>query len=526
MHYIMKRIFLSYSILLPSLLAISCTKDIVDTTGNVVGVVSDSRSGTFLSGVSIALSPTGKTITTGVDGKYEFRDIESKEYSISANKSGYKSDKKTAFVQVGQDTNVDFQLIPSTGDLVLSQNSIDFGNDATTLTFDISNKGTAPLTWQLSEDASWLTCNPTSGTTQSGEKSSVVVNVDRKGLERGNYSQTIAVSSSGGSSIINISMSVRRLMISLSPEELDFGSTTTSMELNITNNGTGNISYTLNPSNSWIKLSRNTGTFTQTENITVSVDRTSLSEGDHSGNLTLTIGDEKLSIPVRMNIPSKEKPTVALQIVDKITYNSVTFKGAIASIGSAKVNRHGFCWSTSEDPTVSSAGICNLGDSNKAKDFTYNASSLEPSTTYYVRAYAENAEGISYSNKKKFQTKGTPQLATIETGAVSNVKATQADIVGNITNLGNVASITQYGHVWSTHNAPTINDNKTSLGTTTEIGVYHSSMTGLAPNTTYYIRAYATNSVGTAYGNVATFKTGSTVSVSIDDYGNENNWTR
>ena len=259
---------LQCSFILFSLLTVSCSKDIVDTTGNIVGVVSDSRSGTFLSGTSVVLSPTGKSYTTGADGKYEFRDIESKEYSISANKSGYKSDKKTAFVQVGQDTNVDFQLIPSTGDLVLSQNSIDFGNDATTLTFDISNKGTAPLTWQLSEDASWLTCNPTSGTTQSGEKSSVVVNVDRKGLERGNYSQTIAVSSSGGSSIVNVSMSVQRLMISLSPDELDFGSTTTSMELNITNNGTGNISYTLTPSNSWIKLSRNTGTFSQTENIT------------------------------------------------------------------------------------------------------------------------------------------------------------------------------------------------------------------------------------------------------------------
>lgn len=522
----MKRVFLRYSILLPSLLAISCTKDIVDTTGNVVGVVSDSRSGTFLSGVSIALSPTGKTITTGDDGKYEFRDIESQEYSISASKSGYKSDKKTVFVQAGNDTSLDFQLTPSTGNLILSQNSIDFGNETTTLTFDISNNGYAALTWQLSEDASWMSCNPTSGITQVGEKSSIIVNVERKGLERGNYSQTIAVSSNGGSGIINVSMSVQGLTISLSPEELDFGSTTTSMELNITNNGSGNISYTLTPSNSWIKLSRSTGTFTKTENITVSVDRTYLSNGDHSGNLTLTIGEDKVNIPVRMNIPSKEKPTVALQIVDNVTYRSAVFKGAIANIGSSKINRHGFCWSTSEEPTVSSKGICNLGDSEKAKDFTYSANSLQPNTYYYVRAYAENIEGISYSNQIKFQTKGTPQLATVETGAVSNVKATQADIVGNITNLGNVASITQYGHVWSTHNAPTINDNKTSLGTTTDIGVYHSTMTGLTPNTTYYVRAYATNSVGTAYGNVATFKTGSTVSVSIDDYGNENNWTR
>lgn len=503
----MKRVLLLYSILLFSLLIVSCTKDIIDTTGNLVGVIGDSRSGAFLSGVSVALTPTGKTYTTGVDGKYEFRDIESQEYSVSVTKSGYQSDKRTAFVQVGQDTNLDFQLTPSTGNLVLSQNSIDFGNDATTLTFDISNNGSAALTWQLSEDASWLSCNPTSGTTQAGERSSIVVNVDRKGLERGNYSQTIAVSSNGGSGIINVSMSVQGLMISISPEELDFGSTTTSMELNITNNGSGNISYILTPSNNWIKLSRTTGTFTKTENVTVSVDRTSLSEGNHSGSLTLTIGEDKVNIPVRMNIPSKEKPTVALQIVDNVTYRSATFKGAIASIGSAKVTKHGFCWSTSEEPTISSTGICNLGDSEKAKDFTYNASSLEPSTTYYVRAYAENAEGISYSNQMKFQTNGTPQLATVETGTVSNVQATQVQIAGNIISLGNTEGLSQYGHVWNTKQSPTVSNNKTQLGATESTGTFNSTLTGLNPNTTYYVRSYAVNSVGTSYGNEVSFTT-------------------
>lgn len=470
-------------------------------------MISDSRSGAFLSGVSVALTPTGKTYTTGVEGKYEFRDIESQEYSVSVTKSGYQSDKRTVFVQVGQDTNLDFQLTPSTGNLVLSQNSIDFGNDATTLTFDISNNGSAALTWQLSEDASWLSCNPTSGNTQAGERSSIVVNVDRKGLERGNYSQTIAVSSNGGSGIINVSMSVQGLMISISPAELDFGSTTTSMALNITNNGSGNISYTLIPSNNWIKLSRTTGTFTKTENVTVSVDRTSLSEGNHSGSLTLTIGEDKVNIPVRMNIPSKEKPTVALQIVDNVTYSSATFKGAIASIGSAKVTKHGFCWSTSEDPTISSTGICNLGDSEKAKDFTYNAYSLEPSTTYYIRAYAENAEGISYSNQMKFQTNGTPQLATVETGTVSNVQATQVQIAGNIISLGNTEGLSQYGHVWNTKQSPTVSNNKTQLGSTESTGTFNSTLTGLNPNTTYYVRSYAVNSVGTSYGNEISFTT-------------------
>lgn len=491
-----------------------------------MGVITDYRSGLFLSGASVSLSPSGKTYTTGVDGKYEFRDIESKEYAVSVSKSGYKSDKKTAFVQPGRDTNLDFQLTPNIGTLTVSQNSLDFGNETTTLTFDVINNGNAPLKWQIAEDVAWLSCNPTSGTIQEGEKSSVVVTVNRNGLERGNYAQSIAVSSDGGSAVIIVNMAVQGLTISLSPEELDFGPITTSMELNLTNTGSGNISYTLTPSNEWIKLSRNTGTFTKTENITVSVNRSSLSEGDHSGYLTLTVGEERITIPVRMNIPSKEKPVLSLQIVDDVTYNSARFKGGIVSIGSSKVTKHGFCWSTSEDPTTTSMGVCNLGDSEKAKDIIYTATSLEPNTTYYVRAYAENIEGISYSNQLKFQTKGTPQLAGVATGDVSNIQATQAQVSGDVLNLGNTESLSQYGHVWSTKINPTVNDLKTQHGSTSATGSYTSTMTGLAPSTVYYVRAYVTNSVGTSYGEQKTFRTSSVVSIDKDGYGNDSNWNR
>lgn len=486
----------------------SCSpEDIIDTTGNLIGVVCDSRNGQTLSGVSVTLSPTGVTYSTGSDGRYEFKDIQSQNYSVSVKKEGYREDKKTIFVPVAQDVNLDFQIDPLTGSLKLSQTTLDFGNDATTLAFDIENNGEASLTWELSEDVSWITCSPTSGTISKGGKTSVFVKVDRKGLERGNYSQTIAISSDGGSSIISVNMSVQGLMVKVSPEELDFGSTSSSLELNLTNNGSGSISYTLTASNEWIKLSRTTGNFTKTENITVSVDRSSLSEGDHSGNLLLTIGEDRISIPVRMNIASKEKPTVTLQLIDQITFNSAFFKGSIASIGSQKVLKHGFCWDTVEEPTVSSLGVCNLGDSEKAKDFSYTSTSLSPNTIYYVRAYAENSEGISYSNQLKFQTKGTPQLPSVETGIISSIESNQANASGNIISLGNTEEISQFGHVWGMKPAPTILENKTELGMTSNTGSYNSTLTDLNPNSQYYVRAYAINSVGISYGEEVVFTT-------------------
>lgn len=488
-------------------LQISCTKDIVDTTGNLVGVISDSRTGSFLSGVSVTTSPLGKTFTTGVDGKYEFRNLESQEYSISVSKNGYNPDKKTVFVQVGEDTNLDFQITPSTGALFVSQNELDFGNEVTKLSLDISNNGNALLSWQISEDASWLSCNPTSGTTQPGEKTSIVVTIDRTGLTRGSYSQNLTITSDGGSAVINIRMAVQGITVSVSPEELDFGSVTTSMQLSITNTGSGNIAYTIAPSNSWIQVSKTSGTFSKTEVITVSVNRSELSEGNHEGKLTLTIGEEKIEIPVRMNIPSREKPTVSMQTIENVSYNSAVFRGGLVSVGSSKVTNHGFCWSEQEQPTISSNGICNLGDSETAKDFTYNATSLKASTTYYVRAYAENSVGVSYSNQMKFHTNGVPQVAEVETGLATDVTSSQALVTGNIVNLGNTGGLSQYGHVWGTMENPTISNNKTQLGKTSSTGAFNSTLAGLSPNTLYHVRAYATNEIGTSYGKDITFTT-------------------
>ena len=71
------------------------------------------------------------------------------------------------------------------------------------------------------------------------------------------------------------------------------------------------------------------------------------------------------------------------------------------------------------------------------------------------------------------------------------------------------ARITDLGFCWSTSPNPTISSNKTSNVTGSD--TFTSSITGLTPNTKYYVRAYATNSAGTSYGNEVTFITGDIV---------------
>jgi hypothetical protein len=95
--------------------------------------------------------------------------------------------------------------------------------------------------------------------------------------------------------------------------------------------------------------------------------------------------------------------------------------------------------------------------------------------------------------------------ATLSTNQTTSVTATTASSGGNITNNGGTA-ITARGVCWSTSPSPTIAlITKTSNGTGN--GSFTSSITGLVTGTTYYVRAYATNSLGTVYGNEVIFKT-------------------
>ncbi|MBQ5958083.1 MAG: hypothetical protein IJL44_02705 [Bacteroidales bacterium] len=93
---------------------------------------------------------------------------------------------------------------------------------------------------------------------------------------------------------------------------------------------------------------------------------------------------------------------------------------------------------------------------------------------------------------------------TVTTTAISNVDKTTATSGGEVTADGG-ADVTARGICWSTSQAPTVSDSHTTDGTGT--GSFTSAMTELTANTTYYVRAYATNSAGTAYGEEVSFTT-------------------
>jgi uncharacterized protein (TIGR02145 family) len=205
-----------------------------------------------------------------------------------------------------------------------------------------------------------------------------------------------------------------------------------------------------------------------------------------------------------MDSCKKEKtltlPVLSTVIVSGITQTGAVSGGNITSDGGASVTDRGVCWSASTNPAVTGT---HTTDGTGTGSFASNLTGLSSGTTYYVRAYATNSVGTAYGNEVSFAT-NPPVLATLTTTAPSSITATTTVSGGEITSDGN-GTITARGVCWGTVTDPTVTDSHTTDGTGT--GSFTSNLTGLSAATTYYVRAYATNSAGTAYGNQVSFNT-------------------
>ncbi len=204
-----------------------------------------------------------------------------------------------------------------------------------------------------------------------------------------------------------------------------------------------------------------------------------------------------------LNSCKKDKPSapvLSTTVVTEVSYTTAVSGGSITNDGGAAVTAKGICWNTSDNPTISN---------NKTTDgagldaFTSNITQLTPNTLYYVKAYATNSGGTGYGNQLTFTTSqiAVPVLTTSDITAITQTTATAG---GNISDEKG-GSVTARGVCWSISENPTISDNKTSDGS--GAGSFTSSITGLSGNTKYYLRAYATNSAGTQYGNQLSFTT-------------------
>jgi uncharacterized protein (TIGR02145 family) len=182
-----------------------------------------------------------------------------------------------------------------------------------------------------------------------------------------------------------------------------------------------------------------------------------------------------------------------------ITVTSAVTGGMVSLPEGSHVFQRGVCWGTAPSPDLD--GNYSI-EENGIGSFNTTLVDLNPNTTYYVRAYAVSDYGLAYGNEQSFTTlSGIPVVTTAE---VTDVTGNSALCGGTVTDDGGLA-ITARGVCWSASPNPTLSDSYTTDGTGT--GSFTSSLTGLSASTTYYVRAYASNSNGTIYGGEQSFTT-------------------
>ena len=218
-----------------------------------------------------------------------------------------------------------------------------------------------------------------------------------------------------------------------------------------------------------------------------------------------TIASMQAALETLTNPYGENTPMVTTTVISYITQTSAYCGGIVTSVSNDPVTARGICWSTNPQPTIADA---HTNDGAGVGSFTGLMSGLTPNTTYYARAYATNSIGTAYGMAVPFTTNdvtAVAELPTVITSPVTNIIQNFANCGGMVTADGG-APVTARGVCWNTTGNPSVTGMHSSDGS--GLGEFTSNIAGLTVNTTYYVCAYATNSAGTAYGEVISFTPG------------------
>lgn len=387
----MKRIIKLLVILFLSLFAISCAKDIVDLTGSIQGTVKDYDSGELLGNCRVSLSPGGESASTDANGSFSFDDLEPGGYTLSFSKSGYSDETQDVTVVTGQTSKVTvYLMLPSatTGKIAGTIKDYKNGQLISNCKVSLTPSGKS-VTSSSSGTYEFVDLNP-------GQYS---VSFTKAGYDDENTTVTVIA----GKTTTSDALLKAKASFALSETSYDFGDLEVSKTFYFFNYSDTDCSYSILNIPSWLSFDKTNGTVAASGNVAVTayVDRGKVSEGSYSQNVTITYagkesGSENLSIKMKKVVLTT--PTVSIaSSAENVKQNSFDISGSITATGGSQITNYGHCWNTTGNPTIND-NKTDLGTSDAMLTFKSTASNLNTYTTYYVRAYAKNAQGIAYSD--------------------------------------------------------------------------------------------------------------------------------
>ena len=270
---------------------------------------------------------------------------------------------------------------------------------------------------------------------------------------------------------------------------------------NIYNDGLEELSWELVKTAIWIdSISKYSGKLTSKNkhSIVVFIDRNKLDEGENKTTLQITSTNGSRSLSV-VAINNRKSIVINTLECTSVKGTSAVFNAELVCEGNPKYTERGFVYSDMQQPTLENTIQKLTSPVDEKTHFSVEATNLAPKTTYYVRAYAINPLGVFYSsNQISFVPQ--PSLPSVVTDPIKdlNIEKGTAIFNGRVTNVGDPA-YSERGFVYGIVPNPTIDDTKKQVYGAAE-GAYSVNITNLKEGNTYYVRAYALNEKGIAYG--------------------------
>ena len=284
---------------------------------------------------------------------------------------------------------------------------------------------------------------------------------------------------------------------------LDFGSAEADIAraFNIFNDGTEKLEWEVTKTAFWIdSISKTSGALysNNKQPIVVFIDRNKLEEGENKTTLQVTSSNGSKSITIKAE-NKREAIVINMLECSDITGTTAVFNAEMINDGNPKYTERGFVYSTNPMPTVDNTIFKFTAPVDENVKFLSQANKLETDVTYYVRAYAINALGLVYSaNQVSFVVNTSYPTVKTNNIAAHNIFNGTAIFNGEIISEGDPV-YTERGFVYGLVPNPTIDDTKKVVSGSGK-GAFSANISGLEEGKVYYIRAFATNAKGTAYG--------------------------
>lgn len=196
--------------------------------------------------------------------------------------------------------------------LSTDKDSLVFDTNTSSSSFNISNIGTGILDWtttsETDDGSNWITnVDPTAGALPTNNSETISVEVDRTGLAGNQYFGWINVTTDDGDKSLRVIMAVAELAVS--EQSLDFGTTSTSENIEIQNVGAGSLSWSINENISWLSVSPLSGTVTAQQTVTITVDRTGLAAGLYSESFEIQSDGGNETVSVNLEVEEVQSVT-------------------------------------------------------------------------------------------------------------------------------------------------------------------------------------------------------------------------